>query len=307
MSFPALDLPPADLLLAVAVQAGVAALGVAVGVGSARLCRRGRRARELPLALAALAGGALALWLIAGREPTFAAGLLPVPAVIVYGNPAPLLGGVLAGLLATQRSVPAWRRLPLAAAVAAVGLFGPASTLLHEPPPVRPQRSAGVDLQTHPATCSAAAAATLLRARGVGGYTEKEMARLCLTGERGTPLLGVYRGLYLAAEASGSPLRPVFHRLTVDRLRARPELLPAVVSVRLTDELDAREPRYRREWGWLLGVTHSVVLFRFTGSGRVEVGDPGAGREMWSVEGLEELWVGDVLSLVDPGDPVGGN
>ena len=289
-----------DLLAAVAVQAGVAAAAFGLGVGAGRLCRGPgrRRVRELPLALAALAGGALALWLIAGREPVWVVRLLPVPAAIVYGNPAPGLAGLLAGLLAAHAAVPAWRRLPLAAAVAGVGLWGPASTLLHEPPAVRPSRSAGVDLQTHPATCSAAAAATLLRDRGVGGYTEREMARLCLTGERGTPPLGVYRGLFLAAEAAGSPLRPVFHRLTVQELRERPDLLPAVVSVRLTDALDAREPRYRREWGWLLNVTHSVVLFRFTGGGRVEVGDPGAGREMWSVRGLEELWVGDVLSLV---------
>ncbi len=56
---------------------------------------------------------------------------------------------------------------------------------------------------------------------GVGGFTEREMARLSLTGERGTPLLGVYRGLFLAAEAAGSPLRPGFHRLE-RRRPARP-------------------------------------------------------------------------------------
>ncbi len=70
-----------------------------------------------------------------------------------------------------------------------------------------------------------------------------------------------------------------------------------MVSVRLTQALDRRDPRYRRDWGWLLNVTHSVIVFRFTADGRVEVGDPGAGREIWSVRGLEELWVGDVLSL----------
>ena len=283
------------------VQAVVTLLALAAGVGFSRAC--GGRAAEVPMLAAAVAGGLLAWWLIAGREPGFVASLLPVPAVIVYGNPGPGLGGLLAGLLTAHRKVPAWRKGPLAAAVAAVGLYGPASTLLHEPPPVRPTLRDGVDMQTHPATCSAAAAATLLRVSGIEGYRETEMARLCLTGENGTPLLGVYRGLYLAAERAGSPLRPRFHRTGVAELADRPGLLPAVVSVRLTEELDRRDPRYRRDWGWLLGVTHSVVVFRFTSDGRVEVGDPGAGRELWGVRGLEELWVGDVLSLQVPGAP----
>ena len=294
------DLPPLDLLTAVLVQATVTVLAFAIGLCITRVC--GQKRVQLPLLVAALAGGLLAAWLIAGREPTFAAGLLPVPAVIVYGNPGPALAGLLAGLLASSPKVPGWRAAPLAVAVAAVGLFGPASTLLHRPPPVRPTLRDGIDVQTHPATCSAAAAATLLRAYGVGGFTEREMARLSLTGERGTPLLGVYRGLFLAAEAAGSPLRPRFHRLGVDGLRARPGLLPAMVSVRLTQALDRRDPRYRRDWGWLLNVTHSVTVFRFTSDGRVEVGDPGSGREMWSVRGLEELWVGDTLSLKAPGE-----
>ncbi|BAM04997.1 cysteine peptidase family C39 domain-containing protein [Phycisphaera mikurensis] len=299
-SSPPLDLPPTDLLLAVCVQTVAALVAFAAGAAVSRALRE--READWPLLLAALAGGLLAAWLIAGREPTFVAGWLPVPAVIVYGNPGPALGGLLAGLLAANRRVPGWRRAPLAAAVAAVGLYGPASTLLHEPPAVRPVRRDGIDMQTHRASCSAAAAATLLRARGILGFTEREMVRLCLTGERGTPLLGAFRGLYLAAERAGAPLRPVFRRMPAAELRARPELLPAMVSVRLTEELDERDPRYRGDWGWLLGVTHSVVVFRFTRDGRVEVGDPGAGRELWSVAALESLWVGDVLSLETP-DP----
>ena len=136
---------------------------------------------------------------------------------------------------------------------------------------------------------------------GAEHITEADLVGPCLTDNRGTPLLGLYRGLKLATAGTG--YEPVFHELTAEQLENRPDLLPAIVSVKLTPEADFREPRYRARWGWLLNVTHSVVLFRFTGDGRVEVGDPGTGREVWRLYVLDDLLVGDVLSLSAPAEP----
>src|SRR5690606_35884307 len=56
----------------------------------------------------------------------------------------------------------------------------------------------GVCLQTHPASCGAAAAVTLLRLEGVL-TSEQAMAQACLTSAQGTMPLGLYRGVAIEA------------------------------------------------------------------------------------------------------------
>ncbi len=248
-----------------------------------------------------LAGAAIGAYLMWGRATGAWTQLFPVSAAIVYANPSPVLSAFMAGVISGLQRVPRWRRVPLVAVVVAIGGYDTSALFTPKPPSVVTVFSGEVARQTHSSTCSAAAAATLLRKARVPGSehaTEATMVNLCLTDGRGTPLLGLYRGLKLAT--AGTDYKPVFHDLTPDQLRERPELLPAIVSVKLTPEADFRDPRYRARWGWILNVTHSVVIFAFDNEGFVEVGDPATGPETWTMQALKDLWVGDVLSLEQP-------
>ena len=245
-----------------------------------------------------LAGVGIGAYLIWGRATGAWTWLFPVSSAIVYANPSPVLAAFLAGLISAVERVPRWRRVPLVAVIVATGGYETAALFSPKPPEVLAVFSGKVARQTHPSTCSAAAAATLLRDVKVPGSehaTEATMVVPYMTNARGTPLLGLYRGLKLAT--AGTNYDPVFHDLTPAQLRKRPELLPAIVSVKLTPEVDFRRPIYRARWGWLLNVTHSVVVFNFTADGWVEVGDPANGHEKWRWQSLDDLWAGDVLTL----------
>lgn len=245
-----------------------------------------------------LAGVGIGAYLMWGRATGAWTQLFPVSAAIVYANPSPVLSAFMAGVISGLERVPRWRRVPLVAMVVAIGSYDTSALFSPKPPEVLAVFSGKVARQTHSATCSAAAAATLLREVKVPGAqyaTEATMVGPCLTDSRGTPLLGLYRGLKLAT--AGTPYEPVFYNLTPAQLRERPELLPAIVSVKLTPEADFRDPRYRARWGWLLNVTHSVVIFGFHDGGIVDIGDPATGPEKWHAQALNDLWVGDVLTL----------
>ena len=288
-----------DLYVAAAVQLALAAAALMGGRAVVKNTSLWTTGFAVLLAVAAL--GAYLQW---GRATGWWTHLFPVSAAIVYANPSPVLAAFLAGVVSGLQRVPRWRRVPLVAVMVSVGGYETAHLFSITPPPVRIVFTDRVARQTDQSTCSPAAAATLLRAVKVPGardVTEADMVRPCLTDPRGTPLLGLYRGLKLAT--AGSNFEPVFHDLTPAQLANRPDLLPAIISVKLTPEADFREPLYRARWGWLLNVTHSVVVFRFSGDGRVEIGDPATGREIWNTRALEDLWVGDVLSLIAPAEP----
>ncbi len=282
-----------DLYLAAAAQLALAASALLAGRGVAR--RGSLWVSGAAVLAACLAIGAYLQW---GRATGAWTHLFPVSSAIVYANPSPVLASFLAGVISGLSRVPRWRRVPLVAVVVATGGYETSTLFNPAPPPVRAVFNDGVALQTHTASCSPAAAATLLRAAGVPGAedaTEASLVGPCLTDARGTPLLGLYRGLKLAT--AQTPYEPTFHNLTPAELRHRPELLPAIINVKLTAEVDFREPRYRARWGWLLNVTHSVVVFRFYDDGQLEVGDPSIGRELWSMQALTDLWAGEVLTL----------
>ncbi len=219
---------------------------------------------------------------------------LPGSAVAIYSNPVPALAGLVAGVLSVQATVPAWRRAVLAAVLLGFGWEGPVGLLFARAPNTHALWSDGVCIQSTPATCTPAAAATLLRHHGIAA-DESEMARRCRTNARGTHLLGLYRGLVLKTDDTA--WTPRVESPDFETFRRQPDRLPAVVSVRLTRSAQQREPRYARQWGWTLGVTHSVVVFGFTEDGFVEIGDPGAGRERWSTQGLSDLWADEVAWL----------
>jgi hypothetical protein len=166
--------------------------------------------------------------------------------------------------------------------------------LVDRPPEVQDHRTAGVCRQTTTATCSPAAAATLLSAVRIPA-TEAEMARLCLTTPSGTSSRGLYRGLKLKTEGTGYHVR-VFQGDLAD-LRAALNQGPLLLNVKLVPRPGV-DPRFQRDWGWVPGVAHTVVLFGPLGASLFDAGDPAVGREPWDRRALDTLWHGEALQLV---------
>jgi ABC-type bacteriocin/lantibiotic exporter with double-glycine peptidase domain len=128
-------------------------------------------------------------------------------------------------------------------------------------------------------TCAPAASATLLAAWGIE-KSEHEMAQLCLcVPERGTSPFDVYRGLTLAARASG--------------LRAR------MVALR-------RERLGRLVRPFIIGTgAHAIVIFEVREDALL-VGDPFVARPVWRpAELILDSWDG-VAVLLCRGHPFDG-
>jgi hypothetical protein len=277
-----------DIAIGIAIIGALTALlfRLAVWVGN-----RAPRRVAIPLALAGLA--LIVLHAIILLDNPLLAWLLPVSSLAVVGNWAPLGAGWLAGFVWSHGSRPAWRKLLIVALLLAVTVTHAYAWMLGAPPRCGNVWTDGVCRQTSESSCSAAAAATMLRAYGIPA-TEGEMARLCLTRKTGTTSLGLYRGLKLKTQ--GTPFDVETFSWTLDELRRKPPG-PVVLHVRL-DKGATDDPRYEEDWGWTVGRGHAVVLFRFLDNGLVEMGDPDTGREPWRVADLEVLWHGTGLRLV---------
>ncbi len=221
--------------------------------------------------------------------------LLPVSNLVVLGNASPLLVAALAGLIWRRAPGGTWRRGMLIGALVLVCLIAIYRPILASPPKMTDRWDRGVCLQTSSASCSPAAAATLLRAYGIK-TTEQEMAILCLTSDKGTSMLGLWRGLRL--KTAGKDLDVyMFNNGTIDDLRG---MGPVILSVELKPN-SKFEARYERSGGWLPGVPHSIVVLGFPLPGQVQVADPATGRETWSVEDLHVLWHGVGARLIRSG------
>lgn len=248
--------------------------------------------------LALLTVGALATHIFWMRDAVWWTELLPYSSLVVLSNWVAPVAGILSAL--------AWRRLEETAGrlrrVAAFGLL----TLVAGYVTIHPlmgqtaeqlsqtdQWEHGVCLQSTQYTCSPAAAATLLNHYGIE-TSEKEMARLCLTRE-GTTWQGLYRGLKLKTSRTPYDVE-VFDRKTLADLD-RHSTDPLLLCVELKRDAVVSS-LYTEEFGWIPGQPHSVVLFGFTKSDLLEVGDPIHGRERWSTKDLQLLWHGLGLRLV---------
>jgi peptidase C39-like protein len=219
--------------------------------------------------------------------------LLPLTDLPVWGNWLPPLTALLAGL--------AWRqsrrrvvRLGLTfALLAAVALSYGRSGLFSARPPSQDFWVRGVCRQSSLGSCSSCSAATLLRAHGIK-TDEQEMVDLCLTSHQGTSLYGLIRGM--RAKTAGTAWRVEAFRCSLDELRAMPK--PVILLQIVLEPGADLDPRYEREWGWLPGVPHAVVLFGFLEDEQIEIGDPAVGRERWRVQALRDLWHGEGVRLV---------
>ncbi|MBX3440383.1 MAG: hypothetical protein KF861_23035 [Planctomycetaceae bacterium] len=239
-------------------------------------------------------------------EHSFMARLLPFSNLIIVSNWFPLAAGFLAGLVwqrirDTPEHIPLLpvfgkfrglpRRIFATLVLFAAGTFTLIAPLRGEPPATGDEWDGDLCYQTSEATCSAAAAATLLQYYGIFA-SEGEMADLCLT-RRGTNWKGLFRGLMLKA-AEKSHRVNVFDR-TVDELVARftePCILQC--ELKLDDENATAEFELK---GWVRGQPHSLVLIDIQDD-RFIIFDPSVQMEVWSRSELETLWHGQGLQIV---------
>jgi hypothetical protein len=217
---------------------------------------------------------------------------LPLTNLIVVGDVLPMEGGLLVGLAWPLIQGGRRRRLVVIVPLVCICLYQANWPLFARTPAVGDKWRDGVCRQTSPATCGPAAAATLLQANSISA-TEGEMAQLCLTTSKGTSLLGLYRGLKIKTRDTAWDVRTF--------VGTRQELAamikgPVILSVGLETGANV-DPRYAKSWGWIPGVSHTVVLFHFDGDDRIEVGDPAVGRESWSLDDLDALWHGEAIYL----------
>ncbi len=206
-----------------------------------------------------------------------------------------LLVALAAGVFLREVTLPLWRRGLLSLGLVAVSLLPVIRMVAGAAPPSAEKWSGDVCRQTHPATCSAAAAATLLRQHG---YTtsEREMIELCFTRKDGTSLGGLVRGL--AEKVRDREFQVKAASLKLEDLK-QGKTCPLILIMNLRQEVADRELRYENQWGWAVGQSHAVVLFGFTPEGEPIIGDPSVGKEVWSSKGLEELWTGAAVWLVE--------
>lgn len=212
--------------------------------------------------------------------------------VMVLANLQPLAAAVLIGVLLRVSSGRWFIKGPLAVVLAGIMLWQSYGRFFGPTPRTLERWNGDVCRQTTRATCSAASAATLLSMHGIPA-TEGEMARLCLTTDAGTQLLGLYRGLRIKTDGTGGKVVPFRGDLETLRQANRPAILTVGV-----DYWQPADPRYVADWGWVRGMFHTVVFLGFTDDGKVEIGDPGVGRERWDERGIQDLWKGEGYWLV---------
>ena len=223
--------------------------------------------------------------------------LLPFSNLIVLGNWMAPTVAALGGL--------AWRRVPgrffrktmligTMLGIAGYSLWHPLSGQV---PLCRNVWQNDVCIQSTSASCSPASAATLLRWYRIH-TTEQEMAELCLTRHEGTYWQGLYRGLKLKTEGTPWDVE-VFSSRALENLEEKTQYGPVILTVGIPKN-SPFDPIYQHEWGWVPGVSHSVVLFRFLKDQQVRIGDPSVedGQENWTRKDLSILWQGYGLRLV---------
>lgn len=279
-----------DLLTAIIVMS-ILCVAALVSTSTYAYSMKGQRT-ILCIAITVLAA---VLFQFYGSGQLFWAKLVPLSAAIIYTNVASLLAALAAGWALRLPETPLWRRVALmfflsSMSLAAI-LWPLLSIAIRPPPPGGDDWNSGVAMQTSWATCSPAAAATLLRAEGIA-TSEAELIPLCLTDSAGTPTLGLYRGVKLMAGRNGRAVEIVDRN--IDQLLTD-DNWPVLLAVRLPFGVDDR--RFADQWGWIPGMGHSVVALGRAPEGHIIIGDPAVGLEAWSEDDLRLLWQGNGLRV----------
>lgn len=222
---------------------------------------------------------------------------LPFSNLIVIGNWYLPLAGILAGLAWHRIEKHSLRRWGILLLLLGSGMYATMRPVLGVAPQCEQQweqtARGRLYYQTTSATCSAAAAATMLSLYGIPA-DEQEMAELCLTRE-GTTWKGLFRGLTLKTSSSQWRVE-VFHGEINDLFRDSQE--PVVLCTRLSAD-HPLAAMYQKEWGWIPGASHTVVVMAHIRPGEFIVHDPVAGKEVWTDADLDALWTGDGMRLIE--------
>ncbi|WP_404308432.1 cysteine peptidase family C39 domain-containing protein [Neorhodopirellula lusitana] len=279
-----------DIFTAIAIMSAVC---VAAGIfaGAVAYSNKGQRVMLL-LACSVLAAVYFQFY---GSGQLLWARFVPLSACIIYTNLAAVFAALAAGWSWRLPNTPAWRRgtmVVLLATMALAAITWPLLSIAVRPAPEGGDAWLdGVAMQTSWATCSPAAASTLLNAAGIRA-TEAELIPLCLTDSSGTPTLGLYRGVKLFAERNDRDVEVLDE--TLSQLLGA-DNWPVLLAVELPYGVDDR--RYADQWGWIPGMGHSVVALGRTDDGGVIIGDPSTGLERWSEADLKVLWHGNGMRL----------
>jgi hypothetical protein len=279
-----------DLIVGFAVI-GAAAFGLFLLTARAAVQHN---ARAIDAAAVLVVAGLLAYIRWIWYDPRLAE-WLPFANLIVIGNWLPLFAAALAGLVWERLSAVTLRKWLTVGALAASGVLAAIFPLLGETPQCGQRWDGlGTCLQTTSRTCSPACAATLLVKHGIPA-TEQEMARLCLT-RTGTSWQGLYRGLKL--KTAGTEWDVQVCRGPIEDLIQQMGG-PLIVSVGLPSG-EAPNSEFTREFGWVPGVNHSVILESIRPGGTVVIADPTQemAREQWDRDMLRLLWQGHAMRLV---------
>ncbi|HBJ38153.1 MAG TPA: hypothetical protein DDZ51_26050 [Planctomycetaceae bacterium] len=283
-----------DLLTAVMITA---AISVAAWLGGRQVGMRFERAR-MPLFVTLILATAWFASSWNGRMENVL--LFSIGPAILLSNLTPVLSCFLAGLAWEMPGIPQTRR------AISLGAFVTLAVALFLAPLLRPilkpatasdlgQWKDGVCVQTHNATCGAAAVATMLRHYGMM-VTEKELVGECLTSEDGTEPLAVYRALTIYANQMGhKPKLASSDPLSWQDLQQFPVL--AMVS---PIDSDRATPTHTGRLRSLLGRSsegHAVVILGRNTNGDFVVGDPSNGRVIWSPRQMTGYYSGQGIYL----------
>ena len=277
-----------DIYLGIAII-----LTLSVGSLAAGLWLAHRASSRASILLTVGTAGSILFYVSWFRDTLFLAKALPFSNLVVIGDWLPLQVAFLSGLAWKLAPGRWWRKGALVGPFVLLTLYGTYGRFLGRPPACQDYWSESVCIQTSEASCSAASAATLLRAHGISA-TESEMAALCFTRESGTTMTGLYRGLKLKTE--GTPWKVEVFFDDVDEMLAG-EYTPSILKVGLKRGASS-DPIYEQQWGWSRGQPHTVVLFGFTPDNKVKIGDPSIGREYWARKHLEALWMKTGVKLM---------
>jgi hypothetical protein len=224
---------------------------------------------------------------------------LPFSNLIVVGNWYLPLAGILAGLAWQRIEAHSLRRWAVLFLLLASSMYATMQPVLGVSPRCHQEweqtANGRLYYQTTSSTCSAAAAATILSHYGISA-DEQEMADLCLTRD-GTTWKGLYRGLMLKTSSSPWSVQ-VFHGGIAELLAD--DKNPVVLCTRLSAD-HPHATMYQKEWGWIPGASHTVVVMAQVRPGEFIVHDPVAGKEVWTDEDLAALWTGDGMRLIERG------
>jgi len=249
-------------------------------------------------ALSAIVLGALLVFISQFHGTWRIARVVPFSGAIILGNWIPIAGAFFAGVMLGLQDSPPWRRGCLAALILLVSLYSVVCCFLGElPTDPPPTASARWSRQSQPSSCGPCCAALLLRHYGIEA-TEKEMLRLCLTSHRGSPALGLYRGLKLKTAGTGWDVEVVSS--SFEKLIRTPGPLLLRITIPPMVKLEGKRKFMERR-----SYEHAVLLLEVDKKGHAVILDPAVNRDMLchrQIEELREMWCGEALRLTPRND-----